>query len=389
MSAYQKEHELAIRTARQVHDWAKSGLISAEQRDQMLPELAVDLRRTNKFLRVTLFLFGLMIIQSLAGLLAITIGSADEVAAGALCGAVAAGSFWTANMLITRYKLYRFGVEEAPAIASIILTGAAVLLLAMIGGSDRALDLPITMALLAASGVAFALFRQFGFVYGAVIAMMLATAAAFVPGNSDVAHRIVAAMLLAVCFALGRSARQRHGLEFPGDNYAIIEAAAWIGLYCVVNLQISQWLSARDAGTPFYWSTYVLTWALPAAGLWLAIHDRHRLLLDVNVAMAIVTLMTNKAYLGTPRQPYDPVAFGLLLIVVAIGVRRWLAGGKDGSRGGYIAERLLASEKERLGVVGTFSVVHQGPVAEPAAAPEPPPVGGGGRSGGAGAAGNF
>jgi hypothetical protein len=385
MSAYTEEQERAIRTERLVRDWTKSRLLSEQQRDQMLSELRVDLRRTNKFLRLTLFVFGLIILQSVAGLMAITFGSADEVVAAVLCGVVAAGSFWTANLLATRYNLYRFGIEEAAAVASIILAGVAVLLISQ-GASDRVLDISIAIGLTAAAGVAFALFQRFGYVYGAVIAMVLAVAAVFVPGDSDIAHRVAALSMLAVFFALARSARQRHGHDYPGDNYAIVEAAAWIGLYLVINLQISDWLSSSDDRSWFYWASYVLTWLMPAAGLWMAIHDRHRMLLDVNIVMAIVTLMTNKAYLGTPRQPYDPIAFGVLLIAVAMAVRRWLSSGADGSRAGYIAERLLESEKERLGVAGTLSVLHQGSVAEQ---PASPAIGGGGRSGGAGASGSF
>lgn len=387
MSAYADDQERDIRTARLVHDWAKSGLISQQQREQLLPELQVDLRRTNKFLRATLFIFGLLILQSVAGLMALSIAISEQVVAGIVCGVVAAGSFWIANFLVTSYKLYRFGIEEAAAMASVMLGGAAAALIA--GGGGGSDDVPFVAGLIAAATVSFVLFRRFGLVYGAVTAMILAVSAAFIPGSSDVAHRMAAASMLTVFFGLARSARERHGIDFPGDNYAIIEAAAWIGLYLVINLQISEWLSSPEDRTPFYWITYLLTWLMPAAGLWIAVRDRHRLLLDVSIVMAIVTLMTNKAYLGTPRQPYDPVAFGVLLIAIAIGVRRWLASGADGSRGGYIAERLVESEKARLGVIGTFSVVHQGSVAEPANAPEPPALGGGGRSGGAGATGNF
>jgi hypothetical protein len=388
MSAYSLEQERGIRTGRLVHDWAQSRLISDDQRDRMLPELQVDLRRTNKFLRVTLFIFGLIILQSVAGLIAIAMGFSEEVGAGILCGGVAAACLWIANLLVIRHKLYRFGIEESAAIAGMILAGSAALLISTIG-TGQVDDVQIMIGLATAAVVAFALFLRFGFVYAAVIAMVLIIAAAFIPGNSDIAHRVVAAVMLAVFFAVARSARERHGREFPGDNYAIIEAAAWIGLYLVINLQISRWLSSPEDRTPFYWTTYVLTWLMPAAGLWIAIRDRHRMLLDVNIVMAIVTLMTNKAYLGTPRQPYDPVAFGVLLIAVAMGVRRWLASGPDGSRSGYIAERLVESERERLGLAGTISVVHQGPVASPAHQPESPAIGGGGRSGGGGASGSF
>ena len=71
MSAYSDDQERAIRVMRLVQDWTKSGLLTAEQREQIAPELQVDLRRTNKFLRVTMFVFGLMILQAFTGLLAI------------------------------------------------------------------------------------------------------------------------------------------------------------------------------------------------------------------------------------------------------------------------------------------------------------------------------
>jgi hypothetical protein len=232
-------------------------------------------------------------------------------------------------------------------------------------------------------------FLRFGYVYAAVAALIFLAAAPFVPGDSDMLHRLASIAVLTVAFAIARAARRRAGHEFPADSYAIIEAAAWIGIYLVTNLQISSWISQPDEQEAFYWSTYVATWLLPIIGLWIAIRDRHRMMLDVTIVMAIITLSTNKAYLGSPRYPYDPIAFGVLLVVVAIGLKRWLAAGDGGARNGYIAERILESEKARLGVLGTVSVVHQGPVAarpEPAA---PPPVGGGGSSGGAGASGSF
>ena len=67
MSAYTDDQERAIRVMRLVQDWTKSGLLTQEQRDRIAPELKVDLRRTNKFLRVTIFVFGLLILQSFTG----------------------------------------------------------------------------------------------------------------------------------------------------------------------------------------------------------------------------------------------------------------------------------------------------------------------------------
>ena len=387
MSAYSDDQERAIRVMRLVQDWTKSGLLTADQREQIAPELQVGLRRTNKFLRATMFVFGLMILQAFTGLLAIAF-AVGETAAAVLCAMTAGLSYFVANWLATRSNLYRFGIEEAAAIASVGFAMASAALLAGVGSSGSG-DAPVLAVLVAGCLASFAVFLRFGYVYAAIGAIAFAAAVPFVPGDSDLVHRLASITILVIIFAVVRSFRNQHRREFPGDSYAIIEAAAWAGIYLITNLQLSSWISHPEERTTFYWATYVATWVLPVIGLWIAVHDRHRVLLDVNAVLAITTLMTNKMYLGAERQPYDPIAFGVLLIAVAVGLRRWLASGEDGSRQGFIAERILESEKERLGVLGTLSVVHQGSVASHPQ-PEPPPaVGGGGSSGGAGATGSF
>ena len=72
MNLYSQDDERAIREQRMVQDWTASGLLIPEQRARMAPELTVDLRRTNRFLRITLFVFGYMIVNSLTGLFVVT-----------------------------------------------------------------------------------------------------------------------------------------------------------------------------------------------------------------------------------------------------------------------------------------------------------------------------
>jgi hypothetical protein len=194
--------------------------------------------------------------------------------------------------------------------------------------------------------------------------------------------------VLAATFLGARIKHRQHGEEFPGDNYATLEAAAWGGIYFLLNLKASAWLSHPVESGPFYWMTYVAIWLWPAAGLLIAVRERHRLLLDVNIALAIATLMSNKPYLNADRNPWDPVGFGLLMIAIALGLRRWLASGENGARSGFVPHRLLASERERLSLAANVSVVqpalhpqHSGPPSESAL--------GGGSSGGAGASGKF
>ena len=70
----------------------------------------------------------------------------------------------------------------------------------------------------------------------------------------------------------------------------------------------------------FYGFTYAMIWALPPAGLYLAIRDKDRAFLDVSLVMMLATLLTNKAYLGWPRHEWDPILLGVFLMAAAVAV---------------------------------------------------------------------
>src|SRR5262245_51644163 len=107
MMIYPRDDERAIRQQRMVEDWTRSGLLQPEQREQIIPELQVDLRRTNRFLRITLFIFGYLIVNSVVGLFAVFL---DVREAATVLSFVAAGGFFAlAQWMITSYRLYRFG----------------------------------------------------------------------------------------------------------------------------------------------------------------------------------------------------------------------------------------------------------------------------------------
>ena len=387
MSAYQPDQERAIRLLHRVRDWRESGLVTEAQHDRMAADLETGLRRTNVFLRGTLFVFGVMIALAATGLVGVLLEPSNEMV-WVLAAFAAVVSLLAAAFLIDNYHLYRFGIEEAFAVAGILFVAVAV------GFVFEPLgivfdDTAVSLAFAGGAIAAFIVFFQFGFVYAAVIALACSAVVPFPVVDSDVACRLLAAATLAALLFAARLQRGDLGDEFPGDNYAVIETAAWGGIYFVLNLKVSSWLSHADEAGWFYWSTYAAIWMLPAAGLWIAIRERHRLMLDLNIVMAIATLMSNKAYLGAERYPWDPIVFGLLMIAIAVGLRRWLASGADGSRAGFVPVRLLASERERLAAAGTVSVLQPPLHPQHPPAPTGPAVGGGGRSGGAGAGGSF
>lgn len=381
MNLYSQDDERAIRAQRRVEDWTASGLLDPAQRDQILPGLHVNLRRTNRFLRATLFVFGFMIVNAAAGLVAVVLDfTGPEFKWLSLLASVACVA--AAQYLVTRHRLYHFGVEEAIAIAAVPLF---VLFAATISAPN---GFSTIVAFAAAAAGSWLLFLRFGYVYAGVAATLLAPMVVFDWNQSDTVRRIAAFALLLAIFVLARQRQRQHDDEYPGDGYGLIAAVAWGAMYFVANLKISGWWSIADGGAAFEWATYAATWIVPIAGMWMAIRHRLRALLDVNIVAALVTLMTNKAYLGLEQKPWDPIVFGMLLIGIAIGTRRWLASGANGSRGGFVAARLLASERERIRLAAAATILAPGaPAAH--APPAGPSVGGGGASGGAGASGSF
>ena len=380
MNIYSRDDERNIRVERLVRDWNKSRLITDEQRDRMLPDVRVELRRTNLFLRITLFVLAFVIVNAATGLVGVLLDLRDKPL-GWLALIAGIVSFVAAEWAVREYRLYRFGIEEALAIAS------ATFLVAFGALALGSIFKPL-YGFAAAAIASFMVFRRFGYIYAGVAAIAFSVFFIFDLEQSDTFRRLFAAILLLTIFFFSRERRQDHEWDFPGDTYAIMEAVAWGGLYFVTNLNVTTWFSYPDEVKVFYWSTYVLTWILPVAGLWFAIRDRHRWMLDLNIVMLIVTMSTNKPYLGAAQKPWDPILFGVMLIVVSLGSRRWIASGANGSRKGFVAHRLLESEKTKLALAGTATVFAPGAPA-PAAKEPPPPTFGGGRSGGAGASGSF
>jgi hypothetical protein len=233
--------------------------------------------------------------------------------------------------------------------------------------------------LLGAAG-GFGIYRRFGFVYAAVGSMACAAATPFQLNVSAITRHILAAAILASVFVVVRSKRLQYRDDYPGDEYGQLQAAAWAGLYIMLNLQLA-WEWERIVGW-FYWCTYVMTWVLPLAGLRLGIREKDRLLIDVSAAMALVTLITNKPYLGWPRHTWDPILLGLFLTVVALALRRWLSKGPDGARKGFTPMRLLDTDDAVLTLLSAAAAIQ--PDAH-VSRPDPARANfDGGRSGGAG-----
>lgn len=383
MSLYQREDERRIRVRALVREWARSGLLDASQAAAIEAEVRVDVRRTNVFLRAGLALFTILIVSA-SVLFAVEVLRFDRpVPFGVVAAVFSVACLALAHYLVVRQRFYRFGVEEALAVGSVALlsTSAAAFTYAL--DSLRYGDASFIAALATGAAGGVALYFRFGYVYAAVGALACVAAIPFQLDLSPAMQHALAGAALGVALLGARAQRVRYQDEYPGDDYALIQAAACAGVYLSLNLQLA---SSPDAGL-FYWFTYVAIWALPSAGLYLAIRDKDRPLLAVSLVMALVTLVTNKPYLGWERHEWDAILFGATLMAAAVGVRRWLSTGPDGQRAGFTPARILRKDAGAVTILGNASVRFH-PDAAPMAEPGAPGFDGG-RSGGGGATGSY
>jgi hypothetical protein len=395
MSIYAAEDEHRIRTQALVREWTKSGLLDPSQGAVIEAELRVDVRRTNVFLRAGLALFTVFIVAASVSL-TVNVFDLDRPMPLAVTTAISAiVCVGLARYLVTRQRFYRFGVEEALAASSVALIAISAVSATYAQDTWRYNDVPQVAGLLAAAAGSLAVYWRFGYIYAAIGGVAFVAAVPFQLDIGTALQHALAAAALAVVFVVARTQHARYQDEYPGDDYALIEAAAWAGLYLTLNLQVTFarlgaplfGSASPPVGGPFYWFTYLMVWALPPAGLYLAIRDKDRPLLDVSLVMMLVTLLTNKSYLGWPRHEWDPILLGVFLMAAAVAVRRWLSSGPNGQRAGFTPARILSKDTGAVTILGTASARFH---PDAPSYPESDESGfDGGRSGGGGATGSY
>ena len=379
MRQYSRTEEEAIRTSVLLRQWERSGFLGKDQTVDLARELHTDLRYTHWLFRLVLFFFTVIIVSASLWLIVFAFEINDKTSAALLSIGGAAVCFVAADLLVAHKRLYRFGVEEALAVASAVLLTGGVSAFASVDAfkSEALVMLCLCLVLL---------YERFGYLYAGMAAMIGTALIPFTVETSREMQRLSAALIFACGFVLVRRKRLLWGEDFPGDDYGVLQALSWTGMYIALNVQLGD--SHGTIPFWFYWFTYATIWLLPIVGSWLAMQKKDRPLMQVNIALALATLATNKPYLALDRKPWDPILLGLLSMGVAVLVKRWLANGTDGQRYGFTAARLVAGNSKVMAVIATTSAVFQ-PDIHSSSTPQPQTNFGGGRSGGAGASGTF
>lgn len=402
MRLYTASSEETLRARKLLTDWAGEGLLTKEQYQHLEQETVSELRTTNIFLRLILFLFTLLGVAAAAALFfAVFLSRPSEQTAGIFFLIFAAVCYAAAEIAVSQARLYRYGIEEALAVCSVTFLWAGMQA-ALFGGSPYSKPGAFQF-LVPAAGAVFSLWiwRRFGLSYAFLAAMIFVY---LIPGywtSSHSAQHVIVALFYATGLIWITAVRSRHRFDYLENAYSLVEAFLWLGIYLAINLKLSSLgLSAhwRGGGTraasefamPFYWITWVLIWCLPPVVLARGVRQKNRFVIAVGAIIAILTFVSNKSYLGWQRHTWDPMLLGILLSGIALSIRRWLACVPGGIRHGFTAARLSGKDKRWmnagsavLGLVSPQSITPNPQTSSPDFHFD------GGASGGGGASGDF
>jgi len=403
MRIYTASSEETMRARKLLADWAGEGFLTKGQYQRLEQETVSELRTTNIFLRLILFLFTLISVGAAAALFfRVFLAGPSEQVTGIFLLIFAAVCYVAAEVAVSQAHLYRYGIEESLAVCSVGFLYAGMQA-ALFSGRPYSPKLDGVHFLVPAAGGVFSLWiwRRFGLWYAFLAAMVFAL---FLPSywtSSHSAQHVIVALLYVIGVICVTAVRSHHHFDYIGDEYSLVEAFLWLGIYLAINLQLSsldlraQWwgigtTAASEFARSFYWTTWVLIWCLPPVVLARGVRQKDRVVIAAGAIVAILTFVSNKPYLGWPRHTWDPMLLGILLTGVTLFIRRWLARGPGGIRRGFTAARLSGKDKQWMNAGATVL----GLVTPQSITPSPQARSadfrfGGGASGGGGAGGDF
>lgn len=403
MRLYSASSEETLRARRLLTDWADEGYLTKEQHERLQQETVSDLRTTNIFLRLVLFFFTLIAVGAAVALVlkVFLSGPSDDIA-GIFFLIFAALCYAAAEVAVSKFHLYHYGIEEAFVLCSLgfLCAGMQIVLFSGVPYSPQP---DPTQSMVPAAGAVFSLWiwHRFGLWYAFLFAMIFVI---FLPdfwtSSHPAQHVILAAFYLAGLIGVA-AVRSRHRFDYLDDHYSLVEALLWLGIYLAFNLKVSSlaaptqlWRAVSPTASqfpmPFYWATWVIIWCLPPIVLARGIRQKDRSVIAVGAIVAILTFVSNKPYLGWQRHTWDPMLLGIVITGVSLFLRRWLAHGPDGIRHGFTAARLSGKDKHWMNVGSPV----MGLVSPQSLTPAPQPTTsdfrfGGGSTGGGGAGGKF
>ena len=363
LSLYSSRQEEKLFIRRQARTWKRSGLIDDDQLREIVDHTDPNLRLTNLFFRMIFFIFACICASTLLGLFVWLTGMKGE-SAFAWTFIIAGMLFYVlAEYGVTEYRLYRHGIEEALAVSAMVLICSGLYIgVNNLFISGRFTPIHAIFLCLVFAISAGWIHLRFGYLYSAIISLIALCIIPFQMSLTPAGERGLLLLVLCLIVFMSTSFDKPDIEDSRKERNTLIQACLLVGVYFTVNLHILRLAGStiNDAGiiplhplvfafprnlksfpSYVYWSSYVLTFLIPAIGITWGIRSRKRLIINGNLIFACLTLVTSKSYLGLEHYAWDPAILGIMLVIISIVMSRWLRSGPDGNRSGFTEKDIL------------------------------------------------
>ena len=370
-------------------EWLLAGWINQNAFQSIAAKYPDDRVRVGPVFRILFFVLTLAAILGVIFALYSLIGSEKPNAVFALIAGIAC--WMTASHLIGSRKRVQGGIEAAFTMAAIInlMLGSAILLLDSHLMSARSAPILLLFFFAVLSGAAAWTWGYWP--YSAFSAALLFFAVISLPHG-----RVPWIILVVVLYRW--LLRGCDSIEIPPSLRKCLTAflaVALLAFYAAVNIYLldthalTGFLYYRH-GVEFFprWLSIGLTAILPCVVLFIGIVGRRRLFLILGFGFALFSLITLRIYVHVAPPWVVLTGAGVLLLIVAEWLSRFLDSGANAERAGFTAAPLTESQGKHRGVEILASVAAMTPSA-PAATENSQFHGDGGQFGGGGASGKF
>ena len=188
MRLYAASSEETLRARKLLTEWVGEGFLTKEQYRLLEKETVSDLRTTNIFLRLVLFFFTLISVGAAAAALffLVFLSRPTDQTAGIFLLIFAALCYAAAELAVSQFRLYRYGIEEALVVCSVgfLCAGMQAAFFSSIRYSSQP---DAARSLVPAAGALLSLWiwRRFGLWYAFLAAMIFAL---ILPGHWTASH---------------------------------------------------------------------------------------------------------------------------------------------------------------------------------------------------------
>jgi hypothetical protein len=335
MHAYNVQSLQNLLLLKEAKTWKKSGIISADQLDEIKKIYTCSFYHPNWIIRLLLFLATLLGLSGVSGILALMVNDAGTESICIMSIMYGLVSLFTTDLILIRgNNHYKSGVTEALLYHSIGF---------IIGGIFVLTDFKETPILWASFLVCSLIAWRYLDLLCTIIAFGLGAYIFFdalYSGNALTQQLIPVLFIVVYASGLFLVRRLKSSSRYDDWHYVLLtlEVGCLIIVYAAGNYFVVRELTVNliyggffeEADIPFAWLFYFLTVAIPVLYLYVSIRKKDIVLLRVSLAAIAFSVFTFKYYFSLGHPEITLTVAGLFLLLITAYLLIYLKSPKNG-----------------------------------------------------------